>query len=79
MEFLSPKAAWTNLGKVLQFKKDFAISALPKTVNYRFSFFVIFGQGPGTNCLDMPGPESWPAVSIENVSASRLIKNSPDL
>src|SRR2546421_9483948 len=79
VEFLSPKAAWTNLGKVLQFKKDFAISAFPKTVDHRFALFVIFGQGPGTNRLDMPSAEAWPTVSIENVSTSRLIKNGPDL
>jgi hypothetical protein len=70
VEFLGPKAAWTNLGKVLQFKEDFAISAFPKTVDHCFAFFVVFGQGPGTNRLDMPGTESWPTVSIENISTS---------
>src|SRR6266566_1959940 len=47
-------------------------------MNYGFAFFVIFGQRPGANRLNVSSSETRPAIGVKDISA-RFVEDSPDL
>jgi len=73
MQLLSAKAARTNLGQVLQFKQNFAIGAFAITMYHGLAFFIVFGQGPGRNCLNVASTKTRTAIGIKDVAASGFV------
>ena len=79
MQLLGAKAAGPDFSQVLQLEQDFAIGAFAITMDHRFAFFVVFGQGPGRNCLDITSAKTRTAIGIEHVAAAGFVKHSPHL
>jgi hypothetical protein len=78
VKFLGAKAGWANLRQILQFKQDLTVCALAITMDDGFALFIIFGQCPGRDRLNVACSKSGPAVGIEDIAATGLIKDGPN-
>src|SRR6266404_4226 len=77
VQLLGSETSRSDFGEVLQLEKHLAICAFSITVNDRFTFLIVFSQGPGSNGLNIASTKSWTAISVEHVTTSRFVQDSP--
>jgi len=79
MKFLRAETGWSNFGKILQLKQDFAIGPFAITVNDCLALFVVLGQRPRCDGLNVASAKTGTAIGVEHVATARLVKHGPNL
>src|SRR6266403_1793729 len=77
VQLLRAETGRFDFGQVLQLEKHLAVCAFSISVNDRFTFLIVFSQGPGSDGLNIASTKSWTAISVEHVTTSRFVQDGP--